>query len=104
MAQVHSLGNDLPSTVLTWLAAAFMVVGHLPLHDIDHGRAVAVLVKPDIPTRLHGEPADPELAPGKVDLVAKVEAKGPPVFLTDLPMLENRFQFARHLRNIGKVN
>src|SRR5690242_4997565 len=31
-------------------------------------------------------------------LVAKVEAKGPPVFLTDLPMLENRFQFARHLK------
>src|SRR5436190_6167436 len=31
-------------------------------------------------------------------LVAKVEAKGPPVFLTDLPMLENRFQFARYLR------
>ena len=33
-------------------------------------------------------------------LVAKVEAKGPPVFLTDLPMLENRFQFARHLRSL----
>src|SRR5436190_5805091 len=33
-------------------------------------------------------------------LVAKVEAKGPPVFLTDLPMLENRFQFARYLRDI----
>ena len=33
-------------------------------------------------------------------LVAKVEAKGPPVFLTDLPMLENRFQFARHLKNL----
>jgi sulfopyruvate decarboxylase subunit beta len=33
-------------------------------------------------------------------LVAKVEAKGPPVFLTDLPMLENRFQFARHLRGL----
>jgi sulfopyruvate decarboxylase subunit beta len=32
-------------------------------------------------------------------LVAKVEAKGPPVFLTDLPLLENRFQFARHLKN-----
>jgi sulfopyruvate decarboxylase subunit beta len=31
-------------------------------------------------------------------LVAKVEARGPAVFLTDLPMLENRFQFARHLR------
>ncbi len=33
-------------------------------------------------------------------LVAKVEAKGPPVFLTDLPMLENRFQFARYLKNL----
>ena len=33
-------------------------------------------------------------------LVAKVEAKGPPVFLTDLPLLENRFQFARHLRGM----
>jgi hypothetical protein len=31
-------------------------------------------------------------------LVAKVEAKGPPVFLTDLPMLEYRFQFARYLK------
>jgi sulfopyruvate decarboxylase subunit beta len=33
-------------------------------------------------------------------IVAKVEAKGPPVFLTDLPMLENRFQFQRHLRGL----
>ena len=33
-------------------------------------------------------------------LVAKVEAKGPPVFLTDLPMLENRFQFARYLKSL----
>lgn len=33
-------------------------------------------------------------------LVAKVEAKGPPSFLTDLPMLENRFQFQRHLRSL----
>jgi sulfopyruvate decarboxylase subunit beta len=36
-------------------------------------------------------------------LVAKVEAKGPAAFVTDLPMLENRFQFARHLRNIGRT-
>lgn len=34
-------------------------------------------------------------------LVAKVEAKGPPLFLTDLPMLENRFQFARHLKGLA---
>jgi sulfopyruvate decarboxylase subunit beta len=33
-------------------------------------------------------------------LVAKVEAKGPPLYLTDLPMLENRFQFQRHLRTL----
>jgi sulfopyruvate decarboxylase subunit beta len=33
-------------------------------------------------------------------LVAKVEAKGPPVFLTDLPMLENRFAFARYLKEL----
>jgi sulfopyruvate decarboxylase subunit beta len=31
-------------------------------------------------------------------LVAKVEARGPKVFVTDLPMLENRFQFKRHLQ------
>jgi len=32
-------------------------------------------------------------------LVAKVEATGPPVYLTDLSMLENRFQFQRQLRS-----
>ena len=34
-------------------------------------------------------------------LVAKVEAVGPKAFVTDLPMLENRFQFARHLRSLA---
>ena len=33
-------------------------------------------------------------------LVAKVDATGPRSFLTDLPMLENRFQFQRHLKNL----
>lgn len=33
-------------------------------------------------------------------IVAKVEARGPAVYLTDLPLLENRFQFQRHLREI----
>lgn len=33
-------------------------------------------------------------------IVAKVEASGPGGFLTDLPMLENRFQFQRYLRDI----
>ncbi len=33
-------------------------------------------------------------------LVAKVEAVGPKAFVTDLPLLENRFQFARHLKRL----
>jgi sulfopyruvate decarboxylase subunit beta len=33
-------------------------------------------------------------------IVAKVEAVGPKAFVTDLPLLENRFQFARHLREV----
>jgi hypothetical protein len=33
-------------------------------------------------------------------LVAKIDAKGPPVFRTDLPMLENRFQFARYHKSL----
>jgi sulfopyruvate decarboxylase subunit beta len=34
-------------------------------------------------------------------LVAKVEAVGPAAFVTDLALLENRFQFARHLRDLA---
>jgi sulfopyruvate decarboxylase subunit beta len=33
-------------------------------------------------------------------LVAKVEAVGPAAFVTDLALLENRFQFARYLRDM----
>jgi len=33
-------------------------------------------------------------------LVAKVEAVGPKAFVTDLPLLENRFQFARCLKRL----
>lgn len=33
-------------------------------------------------------------------IVVKVEAVGPKAFVTDLPLLENRFQFARHLKNL----
>jgi len=35
-------------------------------------------------------------------IVAKVEAKGPAAFVTDLPLLENRFQFQRYLRDLRK--
>ena len=37
-------------------------------------------------------------------IVAKVEAVGPKAFVTDLPLLENRFQFARHLREVRSTN
>ena len=35
-------------------------------------------------------------------LVAKVEAVGPAAFVTDLSLLENRYQFQRHLRGLSK--
>ena len=35
-------------------------------------------------------------------LVAKVEAVGPSGYVTDLSLLENRYQFARHLKNIAR--
>ncbi len=45
----------------------------------------------------HGAARGKELA----TLVAKVEAKGPAAFVTDLALLENRFQFQRYLRSVG---
>jgi sulfopyruvate decarboxylase subunit beta len=33
-------------------------------------------------------------------IVAKVEAKGPSGYVTDLSLLENRFQFRRHVRSV----
>ena len=44
--------------------------------------------------------ADALAAADLTTLVAKVEARGPALFLTDLPLLENRFQFQRHLREL----
>ena len=35
-------------------------------------------------------------------IVAKVEAIGPAKFVTDLTLLENRFEFSRHLRTLRK--
>jgi sulfopyruvate decarboxylase subunit beta len=36
-------------------------------------------------------------------LVAKTEAVGPAAYVTDLSLLENRFQFQRQLKELGKV-
>jgi sulfopyruvate decarboxylase subunit beta len=33
-------------------------------------------------------------------IIAKVEAKGPAVYVTDLSILENRFQFRRHIQSL----
>jgi sulfopyruvate decarboxylase subunit beta len=35
-------------------------------------------------------------------IIAKVEAKGPAAFVTDLSLLENRFQFRRHIQSLRK--
>jgi len=37
-------------------------------------------------------------------MVAKVDATGPAQFVTDLSLLENRFQFHRYLREIGRAH
>jgi sulfopyruvate decarboxylase subunit beta len=44
--------------------------------------------------------ADEELT----TIVAKVEAVGPSGYVTDLSLLENRYQFQRHLRDVKKAN
>lgn len=36
-------------------------------------------------------------------IVAKVEASGPPTFLTGLELLENRFQFRRHIETLSSA-
>src|ERR1700756_1894316 len=33
-------------------------------------------------------------------IIAKVEAKGPAAYVTDLSLLENRFQFRRHIKSL----
>jgi sulfopyruvate decarboxylase subunit beta len=35
-------------------------------------------------------------------MIAKVEAKGPAVYVTDLSMLENRFQFRRYIQSLKR--
>ena len=35
-------------------------------------------------------------------IVAKVEAVGPSGYVTDLSLLENRYQFARYLKQTGR--
>lgn len=36
-------------------------------------------------------------------IIAKVEAKGPSVYVTDLTLLENRFQFRRYIQSLKKA-
>ena len=35
-------------------------------------------------------------------IIAKVEAKGPAAYITDLALLENRFQFRRHIQSLKR--
>jgi sulfopyruvate decarboxylase subunit beta len=46
---------------------------------------------------------DEALAAGELTtIVAKVEAAGPSAYVTDLALLENRFQFQRYLKSAGR--
>ena len=40
------------------------------------------------------------LSPRNIDFVAKVEAVGPSGYVTDLSLLENRYQFQRYLKDV----
>lgn len=57
----------------------------------------AVVRTPDEFTTAFG---DALLANDLTTLVVKVEAVGPAAFVTDLSLLENRYQFQRHLQNL----
>jgi len=57
----------------------------------------AVVRTPDEFTAAFG---DALLANDLTTLVVKVEAVGPAAFVTDLSLLENRYQFQRHLQNL----
>jgi sulfopyruvate decarboxylase subunit beta len=61
-------------------------------------RTATVRTIPEFTAAFEGAIAARELT----TIVAKVEAIGPKAFVTDLPLLENRFQFARHLRSVGR--
>jgi sulfopyruvate decarboxylase subunit beta len=57
----------------------------------------AVARTPDEFTSAFGEALS---ADDLTTLVVKVEAVGPAAFVTDLSLLENRYQFQRHLQNL----
>ncbi|MEO8451326.1 MAG: thiamine pyrophosphate-dependent enzyme [Gemmatimonadota bacterium] len=59
-------------------------------------RTATVRNEADFVTEFRAALAEQELT----TLVAKVEAKGPAAFLTDLGLFENRFEFQRHLRGM----
>jgi sulfopyruvate decarboxylase subunit beta len=75
-----STGSDLAG-----IAAAAGVPRTATVHDIDAftDAFTAALAVDDLTT-----------------LVAKVEAVGPSGYVTDLSLLENRYQFQKHLRDI----
>ena len=76
-----STGSDLAA-----IAQAAGVPNTSTVNDIDAFRAA-----------FNGALATNELT----TIVAKVEATGPKAFVTDLGLLENRFEFARYLRTMG---
>ena len=60
-------------------------------------RRTAAARTPDEFTTAFGEAL---VAGDLTTLVVKVEAVGPAAFVTDLSLLENRYQFQRHLTNL----
>jgi sulfopyruvate decarboxylase subunit beta len=59
-------------------------------------KAMTVRTREDFQAAVSAATGGNELA----TIVAKVEAAGPAKYVTDLALLENRFQFARHVRSL----
>ena len=80
-----------------WALGAMLyevVAGRVPFREDTHLATIGKIITEDPPDPVLLEPSCPrELA----TIVAKVDAIGPTRYVTDLALLENRFQFQRYL-------
>jgi hypothetical protein len=86
-------------TIMGAVAAELQSIGHRPnFFYLQHAMGLASSMGLGI--ALAKSAFDQALAAGDLTtIVAKVEAVGPSGYVTDLSLLENRFQFARSLRS-----
>jgi sulfopyruvate decarboxylase subunit beta len=96
-------------TIMGAVAAELQELGHRPnFFYLQHAMGLAsslglgiALSRPELEVVvLDGDGSLLMNLGGLTTLVAKVEAVGPKGFVTDLSLLENRYEFQRHLANL----